>query len=1221
MLSGRLFHRQDEIDEIIKLLSLELKSRIHIAPFNDVVTCMGILSDGNVIVGDKQGGLSVLDPILLSSIWHSQAHHGEVSQILLLSPLSTEFFTCGKDCRVLHWDNLVLNREFELKSPISSIYWDSTFLWVADCTNIVTSLEFTSEGFENPKEFTFSNKDPILHQFCIYQGKKTLLFATENSLSFQNIQEGNEIFHSRTGKITALCFVQNIESIVYAEEDLLINVVKCSDGRTQSLKYSKGIWYVLQVFELKVLISGGLSSFKEGACLKFWDMDEWTSIVIIQLTHTPLYMAHSEFCSFFYLFSSGQRITRVQKSEENLRKMIQVEDQVQDFYVNDPYIIVAYGCNLKIFNKDQCEKTIEMTGKINFLTAKNDKVSWESDGKIWFMDLSDLNSHYEIITPKFQLGFLNLGKNNDFLIYVEQTHQSSKIVVFDLESTSEVVSILIESKKASEVISIQGYIIYATGDGINFFNIEKDENVFLGTFAKTNLKLLTNNSDTLLFCAGDNEILDIISLNWSLNKDEILKKTLSSSFSTESSKKNSSSLKILFKSILSIALDSNEQYLLVAKENSVQYWNINDELLVWRFKFPIKKNLKTRVSGKNIFLSQSDQILVFSDPTQNDEYLSKPGMVNRFLGVTHNIHEKFYLLGPNSSSLYFLGAIHGIANKWIRTRYDKRVYQWVAFPDCINLLHIFVHLQNQALISKAFEDKCAFIRTNSGKTPLTLALELKNKEIIELVLSNILNISQSHPKILNSIESDLSLVNLFSTPSLSKIYNAAFPIVSQKGLKSYGNLIDKKGVIITNHSYLIDENNFLQAKGYDTLEEISVVYRSSAFRMNFRPGSLESLKFLDSLANCSDHEVFRTQLVKAIILYKWRQIRFYVVIYDLFYLISSLYNLYYVAFTVPFSWLGTILIFAINTVFLIHEILQVFIGKKSYLKSIWNFIDIIRIVLCYVFLYLKFEYFESNLEPFKNLSEKRIYQSVVIVLVLVILLRGLFFFQLFDRTRSMIKVFTDVIKDSLAFLIVLATTTLAFTFLFMILDQDLSFFDAFTSTYGINFGSFNVDLYSSSGNSSKFSYVLLVCFHLATLINPLLMVNLLVSIMNDTFGRLKDNLEMEDLKALAEVITEHESVLLWKKSEHIKEFIQICSQESNDESNTENRIRKIVQLSERVRNMKDSMIEMDNSIKDAFDLYGKKIAESRKQETEFLEKIFKEEANFKMFVTRSNSLN
>ena len=190
MLSGRLFHRQDEIDEIIKLLSLELSSRIHVAPFSDFISCLGILGDNSLIVGDSQGGLTVLDPFLLTSIWHSQAHHAKVSQILLLSPLSTEFFTSGKDCRILHWDNLVLKYEYELKSPIRSIYWDSTFLWVADCSNTVTSIEFTSEGFENPKQFGISNSDPMLPQFCVYEGKKTLLFATENSLSFQNIQEG-----------------------------------------------------------------------------------------------------------------------------------------------------------------------------------------------------------------------------------------------------------------------------------------------------------------------------------------------------------------------------------------------------------------------------------------------------------------------------------------------------------------------------------------------------------------------------------------------------------------------------------------------------------------------------------------------------------------------------------------------------------------------------------------------------------------------------------------------------------------------------------------------------------------------------------------------------------------------------------------------------------------------------------------------------------------------
>jgi hypothetical protein len=551
----------------------------------------------------------------------------------------------------------------------------------------------------------------------------------------------------------------------------------------------------------------------------------------------------------------------------------------------------------------------------------------------------------------------------------------------------------------------------------------------------------------------------------------------------------------------------------------------------------------------------------FSDPSiaktleKTREMFNIKGVVKAGLQKFIRRHQDedfpFILLGPSSSSLYFLAAIEGISHKRIRSRYNYRVYQWVAFPDCINMLHVFVLLKNKALIEKAFEDGCPFIRMTDGRSPLSIALELRNREIIEIVLAKVVEIAENNPKILASIEEDLSNLNNFSPPSLSMVYSLAFPVVSQRGLKNYGNLIDKSGVVITSPSYMIDENKFLMLKG-ETLEEISIVFRVSAFRMNLALGSLESLKFIDSLNNCSDNEVFRTQLVRSIILYKWRQVKKFVLLHDIFYVIISFFTLYYVGYSVSFDWISTIIIFATNSLFLVNEIMQVCIGFKSYMNSLWNFIDLARVLCCYMFLVVKYQFFYGNEKStFDTETHKKIYQIIVISLVLLFLLRGLSLFELFDRTRSMIKVFRDIIKDSLVFLLVLAMTTSAFTCLFMILDENLNFFDAFTTTYSINFGAFKLENYSSTTDPNRQSFTLLACFLLATLINPLLMVNLLVSIFNDTFARLKDNLVIEDLKALAELLSEHEPMAVWGRAASTRHFIQICSQESVDKMTEE----------------------------------------------------------------------
>jgi hypothetical protein len=54
------------------------------------------------------------------------------------------------------------------------------------------------------------------------------------------------------------------------------------------------------------------------------------------------------------------------------------------------------------------------------------------------------------------------------------------------------------------------------------------------------------------------------------------------------------------------------------------------------------------------------------------------------------------------------------------------------------------------------------------------------------------------------------------------------------------------------------------------------------------------------------------------------------------------------------------------------------------------------------------------------------------------------------------------------------------------------------------------------------------------------MMNLLISLLGDTYSQVQEVAEIEDLKQLIEIILEVENLYFWNKSNRGKQYIQIC---------------------------------------------------------------------------------
>jgi hypothetical protein len=195
---------------------------------------------------------------------------------------------------------------------------------------------------------------------------------------------------------------------------------------------------------------------------------------------------------------------------------------------------------------------------------------------------------------------------------------------------------------------------------------------------------------------------------------------------------------------------------------------------------------------------------------------------------------------------------------------------------------------------------------------------------------------------------------------------------------------------------------------------------------------------------------------------------------------------------------------------------------KSYFTDMWNLLDISRIFS--IFLYCIEVYVWNNEEYNKYL-----------LCVIIILSWGRFIsvFRIFSSTRYLIRIIIEVIKDMIPFMFILSTGTLAISLLFYEIEGNKKdMISCILQSYRIAYGDYDVENYTNE----KW-----VVFIVATVINPLIMMNLLISIMGDTYSRVQDLQAVADSKELGSMILEVEPMLFWNRSSGDKMFLQQCS--------------------------------------------------------------------------------
>eukprot|EP00347_Sterkiella_histriomuscorum_P011114 403373706 len=240
----------------------------------------------------------------------------------------------------------------------------------------------------------------------------------------------------------------------------------------------------------------------------------------------------------------------------------------------------------------------------------------------------------------------------------------------------------------------------------------------------------------------------------------------------------------------------------------------------------------------------------------------------------------------------------------------------------------------------------------------------------------------------------------------------------------------------------------------------------------------------------------------------------------------------------------------ISTYFLVNEARQMFRTGINYFKEPWNYIDLITPCGFY-FLIL------AQITDYQNEQVMCVVKTIVVFFMWI---KFLYFFRMFEKTGVLIRLILTVMNDMKHFLLVLLFSILAFSDSFLNLshfneDEEQqfvgSFGDSFLYTYQIVLSGLNLE----QTGKVNVGFVLLLQI-LCTLFGLIVLLNLLIAIISETFEKVSGYSAKATYQEKAALIHENSFLIPYKiKQLYAKQnkFLLLVEElDSTDEKNDHN---------------------------------------------------------------------
>ena len=192
----------------------------------------------------------------------------------------------------------------------------------------------------------------------------------------------------------------------------------------------------------------------------------------------------------------------------------------------------------------------------------------------------------------------------------------------------------------------------------------------------------------------------------------------------------------------------------------------------------------------------------------------------------------------------------------------------------------------------------------------------------------------------------------------------------------------------------------------------------------------------------------------------------------------------------------------LNVLLVLYEIVQVFGDFEEYIRTVVNYIDLVRNMFLYYYL-LNYESIDLT--------------GMFLVVTILTFIKGITCFSLFSGTRYLISLMGQALKDTVGFGIITCYSTISFAFINLSIEESGSkdVVEMIKTSYHINIGQFD------TVHLNTLQYFI---FMLATIVNLILLMNLLISILAGVVEKVQERSDVEDMQQLTKMIIEIEKL-------------------------------------------------------------------------------------------------
>ena len=592
----------------------------------------------------------------------------------------------------------------------------------------------------------------------------------------------------------------------------------------------------------------------------------------------------------------------------------------------------------------------------------------------------------------------------------------------------------------------------------------------------------------------------------------------------------------------------NNEYLYAGTEEAEIYifnWKLGLQIYVLESSSE-SKITKLWIGENNLISASSDKITFWDLSTHTKVFSVEPLLKNDFLDVSPDNTLIAYSTGSNIIFMRnpyhfktfrifggtmdeipaFVKTLNSIYNL-NKVEHNPEYNEWIIMPNRTNIGHIYAIMNlpdnlrdfissGGAIINNSMDYNVLSYCVNKNLDACTIIIieELKKK-----LVQNPFAFSFINHKMLQSL-------NLKGSELLSKLYDLIYIISNQGLISMFGPSDLSLPLYFHSNDFEITQNSFFEVQIQEDKDDsnIPVQYKQSLIKLSLEIGSTDSKLFISSLIKCPYQDIFTTLLVQDILNEKWNKLKWVLYIQGFVY-IAHLFVFGFLLFFPEEAPYLSIVLFILNLLLTIYELFQVYVLHLDYLSDPWNWIDFLRLFSMNLFIILYWQKDEKD-------PDSDIYFYTNSIVTFLIFLRGISYFRLFESTRYMIDLIKESITDMLGFILVLAFSVISFAFIFYTLEDPKNkstLVDNIINSYSINIG----------GGEIKGGSLYKILFYIATVINPIILLNLLISILGNTFERVESSRIISNYKELASLILEVEQ-LYTMKIENKSYFLQSC---------------------------------------------------------------------------------